>query len=80
MNTHLLRKFLLVAVLFLASQSLYGQPPAGPPPGGTTGTPPPDCWPAPCIPVDGGIGFLVLAGAALGGKKIYDANKRKAEK
>ncbi|MEZ4936377.1 MAG: hypothetical protein R2799_02150 [Crocinitomicaceae bacterium] len=80
MKTHFLKKFLLTIALILASHGLFAQPPGGPPPGGTTGTPPPDCWPAPCIPVDGGIGFLVLAGAALGGKKLYDAQKRKAEK
>lgn len=80
MRTHFMKKLLLTLALILASHGLFAQPPGGPPPGGTTGTPPPDCWPAPCIPVDGGIGFLVLAGAALGGKKIYDAQKRKAEK
>lgn len=80
MKTHLMKKLLLAIALILASHGLFAQPPGGPPPGGTTGTPPPDCWPAPCIPVDGGIGFLVLAGAALGGKKLYDAQKRKAEK
>jgi len=67
-------------MLIMATQFLFAQPPGGPPPGGGPGTPPPDCWPAPCIPIDGGIGFLILAGVALGGKKIYDGNKRKAEK
>ena len=79
MNTHLFQRLLLTTALILATHGLFAQPPGGPPPGGTTGTPPPDCWPAPCIPVDGGISFLVLAGAALGGKKIYDAQKRKTQ-
>lgn len=80
MTTHFFRKLLLTTVFILLAHGLFAQPPGGPPPGGATGTPPPDCWPAPCIPVDGGIGFLVLAGAALGGKKIYDAQKRKSQK
>ena len=37
--------------------------PAGP--GG--GEPP--CWPPPCVPVDGGLSFLVAIGAAFGGKE-----------
>lgn len=80
MKYHLLLRLAIFTLLFVGASTLFGQPPGGPPPGGSTGTPPPDCWPAPCIPVDGGISFLIMAGAALGGKKIYDANKRKAEK
>lgn len=30
-------------------------------------------------PLDGGISLLIAAGAALGGKKIYDARKSKEE-
>ena len=41
-----------------------------PPPGGG-----PPCWPPPCIPIDGGVSLLLAAGAAYGGKKIYDALK-----
>ncbi len=36
----------------------------GPPVGG-----PPPCWPPPCIPIDGGLGLLIGAGALLGGKR-----------
>ena len=40
--------------------------------------------PAPCggpfppcpIPLDGGVSLLLLAGAAYGGKKIYDSRKK----
>jgi hypothetical protein len=33
------------------------------------------------VPIDGGVGFLVAAGLALGGKKAYDMNKsRKKDK
>ena len=42
-----------------------------PPPGG--GGPP--CLPPPCIPIDGGISFLVAAGVAVGAKKIYNSRK-----
>ncbi|MBI4931932.1 MAG: hypothetical protein HY841_14315 [Bacteroidetes bacterium] len=45
--------------------------PPGPPMG------PPPCWPPPCsIPLDGGISLLIAAGAALGGKKIFDRRKK----
>jgi len=37
----------------------------------------PGCWPPPCIPVDGGLVFLIVAGAAYGTKKIYDFKKEK---
>jgi len=47
-----------------------GGPPGGPPPGGQvpTGTGPP-CWDPECIPIDGGIGFLIAGGVVLGVKK-----------
>ncbi len=47
-----------------------GGPP--PPPGGG-----PPCWPPPCIPIDGGIVFLIAAGIAYGGKKAFDAFKNR---
>ena len=37
----------------------------------------PTCWPPPCIPIDGGLGFLVAAGIAYGIKKINDIQKTK---
>jgi hypothetical protein len=62
---------LVTLALFCAPMAavLVAQPIGGPPP----------CWPPPCIPIDGGLGFLVMAGAVLGGKKALDlrkANKR----
>ena len=51
-----------------------GPPPGGPPPGGV-GTDPP-CWNPECIPIDGGVGFLIAAGAVLGVKKIRDYKKQ----
>ncbi len=56
--------FLLVLVNFV----LYAQ--IGPPIG-------PSCWPPPCIPIDGGLGFLIAAGIAYGVKKINDIHKTK---
>ena len=53
---------------------LLAQPPVGGPPGsggGSTGTTPP-CWEPPCIPIDGGLGFLIAAGAFLGIRKLYN--------
>ncbi len=35
----------------------------------------PPCWPPPCIPIDGGLSFLIMAGAVLGGKKAYELRK-----
>lgn len=42
-----------------------------PPPGG--GGPP--CLPPPCVPIDGGISFLVAAGIAIGAKKMYNSHQ-----
>lgn len=35
----------------------------GPPPGGGGGQP---CWPAPCVPIDGGIVFLLIVALGYG--------------
>lgn len=70
------KKFVLATLLtlglMLSNSGLFAQPPGGPPPGGggTTGTTPP-CWEPECIPIDGGIGLLIAAGALLGGRKLY---------
>jgi len=57
-------------ILFLSSSDSIATGPPGPPMG-------PTCWPPPCtIPIDGGISFLIAAGVALGGKKIYDSRKK----
>jgi hypothetical protein len=47
---------------------------AAPPPPGGGG---PTCWPPPCIPVDKGSVFLILAGLGLGAWKLYTAFFRK---
>jgi len=66
-------KGLIILFLFLGFQQVLTAAPP-PPPGGT-----PNCWPPPCIPIDGGISFLVAAGAAYGAKKIYDARKKSSK-
>jgi hypothetical protein len=30
----------------------------------------------PCIPIDGGVSFLIAAGVAYGGKKAFDLRKK----
>jgi len=44
---------------------LVAQPIGGPPP----------CWPPPCIPIDGGLGLLIAAGALLGGKQALNIRR-----
>lgn len=61
-----------------------GSPPAGSAPAGTpvTGSPPaggPPCWSPPCIPIDGGIGILLAAGAFVGARKIYQNGKKSVD-
>ena len=55
--------------LFISIDYADAQPP---PPGGGTGPP---CWPPPCIPIDGGITFLMAAGVAYGAKKVIQIQK-----
>ena len=69
----------LLAIFFIFNVDALAFGPPGPP-GGGGGGPPGGCWPpSACIPIDGGIGFLMLAGALYGGKKVYDISKEKAE-
>lgn len=70
---------LLLTIFFLSNLEFFAAGPPGPPGGGG---PPGGCWPpSACIPLDGGISFLLLAGVAYGGKKVYDISKdnKKAE-
>ena len=62
--------FSIFLVLVLYSPGLFCAPP--PPPAGA-----PPCWPPPCMPIDGGITFLIAAGAAYGAKKLYNKRKNK---
>lgn len=61
--------FLVLALNFKA-----GAPPPPAPP--TTASSSPKCWPPPCVPIDGGISFLALAGIAYAGKKLHKKNKK----
>ncbi|MBK9590950.1 MAG: hypothetical protein IPO32_05390 [Crocinitomicaceae bacterium] len=49
-------------------------PPVGSPPAGG-----PPCWSPPCIPIDGGIGLLLAAGAFIGVRRIYKGSEDKAD-
>lgn len=60
--------FIIVAFAIQAQVPGGGAPAGGGPSGG--------CFPNPCVPIDGGISFLVAAGVALGGKKLFDASKK----
>lgn len=62
---------ILAAILFITTftGSIYSAPPP-PPTGG------PGCWPPPCVPIDNGLVFLILAGIAFVAKKIYNSYKR----
>ena len=73
-----MKKYLYPFILIFAftfSVDLKAQPPG---PGGGT-DPKPNCANPPCVPIDGGLSFLLIAGAALGSKKIYDHKKSKEE-
>ncbi|MGZ3900806.1 MAG: PID-CTERM protein-sorting domain-containing protein [Bacteroidia bacterium] len=65
-----LKGFILLVLFITLAQFLHSAPP--PPPGGSVG---PKCWPPPCVPIDGGVSLLIMAGAAYGAKKIYKSRK-----
>ncbi len=66
MNT----KFLFILFFIVGFTTLcVALPP--PPPSGSS----PDCWPPPCVPIDGGISLLIAAGAIYGGRKLYSKHK-----
>jgi len=70
----------LIAIFFLNNIDMFAGGPPGPPgpPGG--GGSPGGCWPpSACIPIDGGISFLLVAGTVYGAKVIKDISKKKAE-
>lgn len=65
-------KGLSTLAVLLVSTALMAQPGGGPPVGGGE----PACWPPPCIPIDGGMSFLLAAGLAFGGKKLFDLRSK----
>ncbi len=65
-----IRLFLILFVMVAPlATPLFAQPPIGDPP---------PCWPPPCIPIDGGLGLLIAAGAILGGRKALGMRGPKA--
>lgn len=65
-------KLIISFVVIISTACLFEVHAAGPPsPPGGGGDPP--CWPPPCVPIDGGISFLLIAGLAYGGKKAYSS-------
>jgi hypothetical protein len=67
-----MKKYKIVVIVFsitILAGDIFSAPP--PPPSGGPG-----CWPPPCIPIDNGLVFLVLAGVAFGAKKIYSSYKK----
>lgn len=66
---------IVLAIFTIAfTPELQAQGPPPPPQSGNTGG-----GQAPPVPIDGGISLLLAAGAALGGKKLYDMNKSKGD-
>lgn len=61
--------FAAVSFVLLLNSSVLAVP-APPVSGG------PACWPPPCVPIDGGVLFLIFAGAALAAKTFYDFRKK----
>ena len=71
MNKNIFQTIVFVFALVLIGSSVaLAQGP--PPPGGGT----PNCFPDPCMPIDGGISFLLAAGAAYGAKKMYNSRNK----
>jgi hypothetical protein len=64
---------IIALVFILIGFDVLALPPG--PPGGGGGPP---CWPPPCnpIPIDGGLSYLLAAGAVLGGRKLYKMNQK----
>lgn len=65
---------ILLVFLYITSITFAAAPPPPPPP------PSPGCWPPPCIPIDGGVSILLLAGAMYGAKKSYDKFRTRKDK
>ena len=62
------KRFYIIAILLLSfNVEMKAQPPD---PGGGGGGP--GCFPPPCVPIDGGMSWLLIAGTIYGSKKIYD--------
>jgi hypothetical protein len=70
-SKNIIKLSLIIFIVFMPFVSIIAQPQG---PGGGGG--PSGCWPPGlCVPIDGGISFLIAAGLGLGAKKILDARK-----
>jgi hypothetical protein len=70
--------YFLLALSFLLYLSMFNYLIAQGPPGPPTGGGGPPCWPpSTCIPIDGGLSFLLVAGAVYGAKKMHNNFKSK---
>lgn len=69
-----MKKTILIFLLAFVSFTfdLKAQPPD---PGGGADVKP-NCENPPCIPIDGGLSWLLIAGAAYGGKKMYNLQNK----
>jgi hypothetical protein len=65
-----MKKFITFLVISVVFTNSWSQPVQFPPGGSVSTVNEPPCGPAPCVPIDGGLGFLLAAGAALGARKI----------
>ena len=72
-KTKLIFTVIVVCIALFGGVDTFAAGPPGPPGGGGSNPP---CWPPPCVPIDGGLSFLMVAGALYGGKKIYDISKK----
>jgi len=77
-----IHKLMLLIILVIASFVSHampgpagGAPPGGAPPAGGPPTGVAPCWSPPCVPIDGGIGILLAAGAFVGARKIYRSSR-----
>lgn len=71
-----MKRFVFITLFIIAlsiANNAFAAGPPGPPSGGGGGPP---CWPPPCVPIDGGLSFLLIAGMVYGGKKAYDLSKK----
>ena len=67
-----MKRILLIILFFSLGflAELKAQPP-GPGGGGKPG-----CFPPPCVPIDGGLSLLLIAGTVYGGKKAFELSKK----
>ena len=60
------KKLMLIFLILFISINYFSQP--GPPSG-------PNCWPPPCIPIDGGISIFTFLSILFGYKFLSKKNK-----